>query len=112
MSHTPGPWDLSWDESDGFTIRMGTARRSPVSCDLAHIMEGYAECLYPEDGDQFLEAEANACLMAAAPDLLAALEAVPLPSTSGECEADFCRRFFEWWESHAKPAIDKAKGTQ
>lgn len=76
MSHTPGPWDLSWDESNGFTIRMGTARRSPVSCDIAHIVEGYAECLYPEDGEQFIEAEANAKLMAASPDLLAACEEV------------------------------------
>ena len=32
-------------------------------------------CLYPEDGDQYLEAEANARLIAAAPDLYDALKA-------------------------------------
>ena len=36
----------------------------------------YAEALYPDDGDQYETAEANAYLIAAAPDLLAVSEIV------------------------------------
>lgn len=102
MSHTPGPW------------RQG-ASFGAVVCDTEinpHYESGH-DCVEYYGGHLIAESiirEDDARLISASPDLLAALEAVPLPSTSGECEADFCRRFFEWWESHAKPAIDKAKG--
>lgn len=100
MSHTPGPWEVYACHFDQFI-------RTNVYFEL-RCKEGAARVARAEGMTS--ESKANAHLMAAAPDLLAALEAVPLPSTSGECEADFCRRFFEWWESHAKLAIDKAKG--
>ncbi len=50
--------------------------------------------------------EANARLIAAAPDMLAALEACPLPSTMGTAEAHY-RLFYAWYNEHALPAIAK-----
>lgn len=102
MSHTPMPWDV---------YEMGERHFYETNHYYAIGCKTGTGCVAKVEG-MGLEPKANAYIMAAAPDLLATLEAVPLPSTSGECESDFCRRFFEWWESHAKPAINKAKGTQ
>lgn len=78
MSHTPGPWRLRLKDDecgDYFIIEMADARRS--SWQPQHRIE------YPEGGtvreshpEQFAEAQANALLIAAAPELLAALIAV------------------------------------
>ena len=68
--HTPGPWTYAPGYGDeGFRITLGGASKWAVEKGIS-----YAMCLYPEDGAQHAEAEANARLIAAAPDLLAALE--------------------------------------
>lgn len=113
MSHTPGPWEVLGPYPSinvGILVDGGCGGEYPEPPRYEALCQVYLDPQFKQEASD--ETKANAYLMAASPDLLAALEAVPLPSTSGECEADFCRRFFEWWESHAKPAIDKAKGTQ
>lgn len=73
--HTPGPWECVWSEDDGHVIRMSSALGGANGYESHHCIE-YQHGLYPDDGDQFKEAKANARLIAAAPDLLAALKAL------------------------------------
>jgi hypothetical protein len=54
-------------------------------------------------------AEANGPLLAAAPDLYAALDNCPLPSTMGNA-ADHYRRFYDWLNGPVKAALAKARG--
>lgn len=71
--HTPGPWKWKSDlDMGGFHIYMDTAIRNRSGYQCHHHLE-LDFTLYPEDGDQWEEAKANARLIAAAPDLLAAL---------------------------------------
>lgn len=72
---TPGPWEVE-ETDDGHVIRMGEAVTSPhlyashLVCEYLHGCFYDAE--YPEtDGDnlQALEAEANAYLIASAPEM-------------------------------------------
>lgn len=73
--HTPGPWESSFDAREsGHVIRMGEAIETPWSFPSEQIIR-YEHSLYPtdpDDADQFALAEANARLIAAAPDLLTA----------------------------------------
>lgn len=66
--HTRAPWSYSWNEDDGFTIRLGGGNG-------VHQTIRYAEALYPEDGDgtQYAEAEANTRLMVTSPDMVETL---------------------------------------
>ncbi|EHL99341.1 hypothetical protein HMPREF9946_03103 [Acetobacteraceae bacterium AT-5844] len=64
-THTPGEWRMSEIEG-GFLITMGTALKRPHNCETHHLIE-MDFSLYPEDGEQYDEAKANARLMASAP---------------------------------------------
>lgn len=79
VGHTAGPWEVSFVENDsGHVIRMGEAIETPWSFPSEQIIR-YEHSLYPDDPDdatQFAIAEANARLIAASPDLLAACEAM------------------------------------
>jgi hypothetical protein len=55
------------------------------------------------------ENEANARLIAAAPKMLKALEACPLPNTMGTAQEHFTR-FYDWYRQVAAPAIRDAGG--
>ncbi len=110
--HTPGPWELSEDE-DCYEILMGTALSRSGTYESHHRIK-LACCDYdpdePEDSPgnkQYDEAVSNALLVVASPELLAALESVPLPSVS---EGRFIERFYTWYYNTQKPAIAKATG--
>ena len=62
--HTPGPW-IALATEEGHEIRMGTSLSSPGFYDSHHLIEYEHGCY---NGDQVDEAEANAKLIAAAPD--------------------------------------------
>lgn len=74
---TPGPW-IYEETDDGHDIRMGTAIESPGHYDSHHVIEYDHSCFYDEDeaeesNEQALEAEANAELIAKAPETIASL---------------------------------------
>ncbi|WP_085523877.1 hypothetical protein [Tuberibacillus sp. Marseille-P3662] len=59
-----GPWETVYDESEnGHVIRMNDAIESP-SRHESQLEIIYGHCVYPEEGDQFMEAHANATFIA------------------------------------------------
>lgn len=95
ISHTPGPWEAVWDHPDVDTI----CHVRPVGRDVS-----WREIATLYTTPRGSEKEANARLMAAAPDLLAALKAVI--SSSREC-GDFESDVLAFNEARA--AIAKAE---
>ena len=83
-AHTPGPWTIQQVAPKKWCI-FGAVDQSP-NCATAHT-------------------EADARLIAASPDLLAALEAWPGASTSGE----EYKRLHHWLDNVVAPAIRKAQ---
>ena len=65
--HTPGPWDFSWHIQPNGCPTVG--HKGLMVCMVAHSAK---------DPSQKEEALANAALISAVPDLLAALEAITL----------------------------------
>ena len=66
--HTPGPWQsIGSHESEGFDCYWIKAQPSPA-------LRGFTKEIAAVTGPQAGEAEANACLIAAAPELLAAAQ--------------------------------------
>lgn len=65
--HTKGPWKWKSDpRMGGFHVYMDTAIRKRSGYDSHHHLE-LDFSIYPEDGEQWEEAKANARLIAAAP---------------------------------------------
>ena len=122
-NHTPGPWELTAHE-DRFEIAMGSALdTSRAGYEPQHMVtldwetdEGDDEELSP----QVEEGWANARLMTASPDLLAACQAAVAAinhnADSGESDCDCdgdCETAFALWteaESLLTAAIAKARG--
>jgi len=108
--HTPGPWKVvADDEWGGFEIRMGSRLENAGIFKAIHELK-YADNTFEEEKN-YAEAYANACLMAAAPDMLEALQMVRSlfvavsqlsKATSGD------QNIFETIEK----AIDKAEGRE
>lgn len=94
--HTPGPWSIGDDNNATCEVIAG-----PVAIPLDRIGRS------PDAGSEYIisrdEMSANARLIAAAPDLLAALERLERLSGSAMMTDDPAR---EW----ARAAIAKAKG--
>lgn len=99
--HTPGPWSAY-----GCAVIMG----EPNHGGRANHAARYIGSSAPEDIDAMPQEEdlANASLMAAAPDLLAALEEIA-HSVSSDCAADDAE-FIHGLQKVARAAIAKAGG--
>lgn len=96
--HTPGPW-----EARTFLVMGGRGKRDRI----CHV--GTSTSLGPSRSD---ETVANACLVAAAPDLLAALIAIEArhdEEDRAEAEGDFTTAWLALREQ-ARAAIAKATG--
>lgn len=112
VQHTPGPWRVGTPGPNGcYTI--GT-ERGLMTAMIAHSINM---------AGQKVEAEANACLIAAAPELLAALDAIlngsPLDEFNRDDDGLLDRgtrrlptaRDVERWTAIARAAIAKATGS-
>jgi hypothetical protein len=106
-AHTPGPWSDDWIIRGPSHIDGHRANGEPTSSlrrVIAHVI----------DRDE--ESAANARLIAAAPEMLEALESLPLNAFGedmGNCDAaDFVDHSGEFFEAmiKARAAIRKAKG--
>jgi hypothetical protein len=100
---TPGPWEVE-EDTTLIWARDGGVNGTPVArCETQFRQWGRN---VPME-----EHEANANLIAAAPDLYEALNGAPLPSTLGNVESHY-ERFYEWYNNVACPALAKARGEQ
>jgi len=91
MSHTPGPWTYQvLDRDDGTSFMVSTVEDDPAK------WQAVAEC-------SFDAPKANARLIAAAPDLLAALEDIKKLATEAGID-------YDPFEEIAAAAIAKARG--
>lgn len=89
MAHTQGPWRLDGDANAmNLDVVSGDGRIAMLDCENLEV---------PDD-----ELKANAALIAAAPDLLGALEWAVEAADANQYEA--C------WYAAARSAISKAKG--
>ena len=101
-SHTPGPWQVGQSIDAILPTKNGEMRACFTVTEVPNYVAGGGVAMthIKMDAD---ESNANARLIAAAPDLLAALEAA----------AEFCRRRGGSWaefEGTVTAAIAKAKG--
>ena len=95
--HTPGPWEVS-DTSVCLDGPLSSWNRT--ICDLGHYGSDGRTC-YPN-------AKANGLLIAAAPNMFAALEACPRPMF--QTTEQYWKDMSIWFRDVALPAIAKAKG--
>jgi hypothetical protein len=112
---TPGPWDLRYTET-GMEIRMGPARHDLSRWEPQHVLnlddwEGLDD--WEAGYDQQAEAYANANLIVAAPDLLAALKTFVKHEGMHilECSSNKTGRCIPWCEQ-VMAAIAKAEGRE
>jgi hypothetical protein len=98
---TPGPWKWKYDGEYGtHKIMMGTRIKSSSRYQSHHEIE-HNHCIYPEDGEQFTEAEANISLMCASPEIYAELNWIVENLELQASTLDL---------SNAKKALAKARG--
>lgn len=95
--HTPGPWTIDYNDSSN-PIK---GADNQVVARVAHL----AAWRHP------LEAEANARLIASAPEMKQALEDAPIHRL-GESFADFLNRYKAWYVGNRREAIAKAEGRE
>lgn len=113
--HTPGPWiagNLDSGPLDGREDEICvTTKYGAVICTVWPMGEDF-------DKDEFPERDANACLIAAAPYLLAALELVAAEATNTPQAKDDPHLSFAYDKLSAssvlavRAAINKAKGSE
>jgi len=72
MSHTPGPWHAIIDNEGDVTYVTADSANDRDICDFYHVSREGSQT-YPKEN-----AEANARLVAAAPEMLAALEVIEM----------------------------------
>lgn len=99
---TPGPWRVSEKRGDLIDIRHNSNGIGAISLNLAHVVARQS---------WLKEAEANAKLIAAAPELLAALRDIIEASTPFHSALEIDQQFDgEALYSNAVKAIKKASG--
>jgi hypothetical protein len=108
-THTPGPWKIAY--SDGSGPEYITASNQSI----ATLRWGCSCCKDTPDSfdDMSEEEQANAQLIAAAPELLEALEIVAASLDEAISLTDEGKAFNQRWQreySQARAAIAKAKG--
>lgn len=114
--HTPGPWLLE-DDDWGHRICMGDAITSPYDHETQNLIKYEHGCTPDQEPEQYAQALANARLIAAAPDLLGALEGLAeyvegiAAGFSGDPAFAVVRAWAVQRASHARSAIAKAVGT-
>lgn len=98
--HTPGPWVVhEGDEIDIRSANPADLAQAPIYYCIAENIGGH---VHGENFDDYSEVEANARLIAAAPELLEALESFPgflCGTESGDA-----------WIEQMRAAIAKARG--
>jgi len=96
MTHTPGPWRIDDIQVEDWRVNISSPE-SNIAC-------AYHQTDDPSNADD--ECLANARLIAAAPELYAALvECLTMNDKGGNTREDFDR-----WERKARAAIAKAEG--
>lgn len=106
MTHTPGPWvenpleDCEWSLDTGggnYFSFIGPAGQEPIAVSVVSDSFGRDE-----------EMDANTKLIAAAPDLLEALDGFPI--RENENDADYITLILGWWITSGSKALAKAEG--
>jgi hypothetical protein len=105
-THTPCPWNSDAGREIHLTSRAGTAYRINTIEIQAYVERGTWKTLAFIPADE-PEAQANACLMAAAAELLEALERIANADQEAERDQDFS---LENAQSLARAVIAKATG--
>lgn len=101
-THTPGPWLIDDDSGPDELSVCDESGRYEIASSVGGPVRQDSEGGY----NDYREVEANARLIAAAPDLLAALEKALHDSG---CDGDLCN----WaWHEAARTAIAKATGAE
>lgn len=106
--HTPGPWTMRLsDNATPFILHGGNAYLYDID-DLDHLI-----CVMPAKIMRDFNSFANAKLIAAAPEMLDALNDAPVPSKYHGARGFETNRFFadyEAWMEKRRDAIAKAEG--
>lgn len=109
--HTPGPWaahfDNSWNQWSVRSANTADLAEAPLYYELADRIGGHVR---GERFDNYSEIEANARLIAAAPELLEALEQLKCEVILSDVDMDYIEHHFRPWLDKAAAAIAKARG--
>lgn len=103
--HTPGPWAVT-NHAHGTVINMESSRKTRSGASRYAVIGGFDA----SDSEQFQEAQANARLISAAPELLEALQGMLSLDDEHQRGADDQDVCFE--VQQARAAIAKATGGQ
>lgn len=99
MKHTPGPW---FTKREGFSTVYVEARIG------GGWLQEVAACGPTKEGS--VQQEANAHLIAAAPELLEALKCLKRETVLSDVDMDYIKSHFQPWLDKAEAAIAKAIG--
>lgn len=97
-SHTPGPWHVGLRKPDSYRFIYGPRGEEIADCDLITL-----------DRDECI---ANAGLIAAAPELLEALEDIYYHAYEADSPIDDIMADFDAMRNIARKAVAKAKGLE
>ena len=102
-AHTPAPWLIEWNAAQG-----GDGHYITDSKDMGELSRIAAVLFHDDDADG--ETRANARLIAAAPQLLEALQTTAANLRSWKAASNSGIKTFDSWLEVVEEAIAKAKG--